>query len=476
MHDGRRNIVASASAAARGLGLRLGMPLAQAQAMVPGLTVRDAAPAEDAAALERLAAWCLGVSPLTAADPPDGVWIDVTGCAHLYGGEEPLLRTLLSRLGRKGMQAKAAIADTPGAAHALARFGDASLTIVAPGGAPDAMALLPIAALRLDPATGNGLRRLGLRQVGQLAKVPRGPLARRFGHNVLLRLDQALGRVPEAIQPVLPPGVIAVRREFVEPISTPEAFHAVIQVLVAEACTVLDASGKGARQLDLVFERVDGTMQVLRVGTARPVRHAPHLVRLLGEQVETVEPRLGIEAMRLVLPLVEPLPPSQDAGLVPGEAPQADLSELVDRLLNRLGTGTVYHLHPTETDVPERVQQATSALADKAAATWVSSAAMSPWPRPVRLLRRPEPVEALALLPSYPPRAFTWRRVRHLVTRADGPERITGEWWRATAERDAVRDYWTVENQAGRRFWLFRQGDGADPATGSLGWFLHGFF
>ena len=170
------------------------------------------------------------------------------------------------------------------------------------------------------------------------------------------------------------------------------------------------------------------------------------------------------------------MPPSQDAGLVPGEAPQADLSELVDRLLNRLGTGTVYRLHPTETDVPERVQQTAPALSDKAAPTWTSSAGMSPWPRPVRLLHRPEPVEALALLPSHPPRAFTWRRVRHLVTHADGPERITGEWWRATAERDAVRDYWTVENQTGRRFWLFRQGDGADPATGGLGWFLHGFF
>lgn len=465
-------MVAGASAAAHGLGLRLGMPLAQAQAMVPGLTVRDAALAEDAAALGRLAAWCLGVSPLTAADPPDGVWIDVTGCAHLHGGEEPLLRTLLSHLVRKGMQAKAAIADTPGAAHALARFGKASLTVVAPGGALGAMALLPIAALRLDPATVNGLRRLGLRQVGQLAAAPRGPLARRFGHAVLLRLDQAMGQVPEAIQPVLPPDVIAVRREFVEPISTSEAFHAVIQVLVAEACTALDASGKGARQLDLVFERVDGTVQVVRVGTAQPVRHAPHLARLLGEQVETVEPRLGIEAMRLVLPLVEPLPPSQDSGLVPGEAPKADLSELVDRLLNRLGTGTVYRLHAAESDVPERVQQMASVLAEKpGAVAW-----MSPWPRPVRLLRRPEPVEALAMLPSYPPRAFTWRRVRHLVTRADGPERITGEWWRATAERDAVRDYWAVENQAGRRFWLFRQGDGADPATGGLGWFLHGFF
>ena len=472
MHDGRRSVVAGACAAARDFGLHPGMPLAQAQAMVPGLTVRDAALAEDAAALERLAAWCLSISPLTAADAPDGVWIDVTGCAHLQGGEEALLRMLLSRLVRKGLAARAAIADAPGAAHALARFGEAPVTVVRPGGAPSAMAPLPVAALRLDPKTVAGLRRVGLREVGQLAGAPRGPLARRYGHTLLLRLDQALGRVPEAIQPVLPPSVIAVRREFIEPVSTPEAFRAVIQVLVAEACAALNASGEGARQLDLVFERVDGTVQVVRVGTARPVRHAPHLARLLEERIETVEPRLGIEAMRLVLPLVEPLRPGQDTGLVPGEAPEADLSDLVDRLLNRLGTGTVYRLHATESDVPERMQRVAPVFADTPeAVAW-----MSPWPRPVRLLRRPEPVEALALLPSYPPRAFTWRRVRHRVTRADGPERITGEWWRSAAEEDAVRDYWAVENQAGRRFWLFRQGDGADPATGGLGWFLHGFF
>ena len=330
-----------------------------------------------------------------------------------------------------------------------------------------------MAALRIDGQIAAGLRRLGLHHVGQLAATARGPLARRFGPGLLLRLDQALGRVKEAIEPVLPPEAVAVRREFVEPISTPEAICTVLLVLVEEACTVLERRGEGARRLDLAFERVDGTVQVVRIGTARPVRNVRHLSRLLDERIEEVAPGLGIEAMRLVLPSVEPLHPSQAAsGLGADEAGDADLSELVDRLLNRLGAGQVYRLDASESDVPERSQQAVPLHeACGAAEAWVSA-----WPRPVRLLPRPEPVEALALLPSFPPRAFTWRRVRHVVTHADGPERITGEWWRRPGERVAVRDYWTVENQAGRRFWLFRQGNGTDPATGGLSWFLHGFF
>ena len=466
-------MIAAACPVASHRGLRAGLPLAHAQAIVPDLVVVDATPAEDTAALRELAAWCLRFSPLTAADPPDGVWIDVTGCAHLHDGEEPMLRLLLTHLGRQGIQGRAAVADTPGAAHALARFGDAAITVAALGAIDDALASLPVAALRIDGQTVAGLRRLGLDRVGQLAATARAPLAHRFGQDLLLRLDQALGRAREAIRPVLPPEAVAVRREFVEPISTPEAICTVLLVLVQEACAVLEQRGEGARRLDLALERVDGTMQVVRIGTARPVRGVRHLARLLDERIEEVDPGLGIEAMQLVLPCVEPLHPNQDAsGLGADEALDADLSELVDRLLNRLGAGRVYRLDATESDVPERSQQALPVHeAGGTAEAWISA-----WPRPVRLLSRPEPVEALALLPSFPPRAFTWRRIRHVVTHADGPERITGEWWHRDREVAAVRDYWTVENQAGRRFWLFRQGNGTDPATGGLGWFLHGFF
>ena len=469
MHDGRRLVIAAVCPAARGLGLQPGMTVAQAQAMVPDLVVADAASEEDAQALRRLAAWCLRLSPMTAADPPDGVWIDATGCAHLHGGETAMLESLVRQLGRGGLQGRVAVADTPGAAHALARFGGKPVVVVEVGQATDALALLPVAALRIDARTAGGLRRLGLDLVGQLEATPRAPLVRRFGTGLLSRLDQAMGRVREPIRPVLPLEVIAVRHDFVEPLCTAEAFAAVVLLLVGEACSLLEQRGAGARRLDLVFERVDATVQVVRVGTAQPTRDVRHLARLLDERIGQVDPGLGVEAMLLVLPLVEPLGHGQQAsGLV---AAEADLSELVDRLLNRLGPGKVYRLQAVESDVPERSQRKISVFGPKGA-----TSSTSPWPRPVRLLRRPEPVEALAMLPDHPPRAFTWRKVRHVITHADGPERIHGEWWRRSSEGTAVRDYWAVENQQGRRFWLYRQGDGVEAGTGALRWFLHGFF
>ena len=464
-------VITAADAAARRLGLRAGMALAHAQAMVPDLAVVDSADAEDATALERLAAWCLRLSPMTSADPPDGIWIDATGCTHLHGGERPMLSLLSRHLARHGLTGQVAIADTPGAAHALARYGSRPLTLVEPGAHADALALLPVNALRLDGTTVDGLRRLGLDLVGQLATAPRGPLARRFGNALMTRLDQALGRVPEPIRPVLPPETIVVRRTFVEPIATAESFVAVILLLVGEACTLLERRSQGARRLDLVFERVDATVQVVRIGTARPVRDVRHLARLLDERVEEVDPGPGIEAMRLVLPLVEPLEYVQrGGGLTPGDKDEADLSELIDRLVNRLGPDRVYRVRPVESEVPERSQQPVSVHASPTTTTATT------WPRPVRLLDPPEPVLALAAIPDHPPKAFTWRRTQHRIVRADGPERITGEWWVRSSELVAVRDYWTVENQEGRRFWLFRQGDGVDGATGGLAWFLHGFF
>ncbi len=473
-------VIAAVDAAARTQGLRPSMsgkrlrstPLAQAMAMVPGLVAADADPEGDGRALSDLAAWCLHLSPMTAPDPPDGLWIDATGCAHLHGGERCMLDTLVGRLAAAGLSARAGLADTPGAAHAVARHGTGTVAIVAPGAQADALALLPLRALRIADELAGSLRRLGFDLIGQLYATPRGPLARRFGDTLLLRLDQAMGRVAEPIRPVLPVGTISIRRAFVEPIATAEAFATVILALVEEACAALQARGTGARTLDLVFERVDGSAQVVRIGTARPVRDPMHLARLLDERIEAVDPGLGVEAMRLVLPLVEPLAPAQrssDLGGSPGEA--ADIAVLIDRLGNRLGAGKVYRVASVESDVPERAVAAIPPLAPPNGRSWTT-----PWPRPVRLLPRPEPVEAMGLLPDHPPRAFTWRRVRHRVVRADGPERITGEWWRRSSERTAVRDYWIVEDADGCRFWLFRQGDGLDPATGGLAWFLHGFF
>ena len=457
-------VIAAADAAAQALGLLPGMPLAQAQAMVPGLLIQDADPAGDAAALARLAAWCLCLSPLTAPSE-DGVWLDVTGCSHLHGGEAAMLGALVDRLAADGLAARAAVADTPGAAHALARHAGAPVTVA--GDTMAGLAGLPVASLRLGAEVAT-LHRLGVETVGALAAIPRAPLARRFGAAVLRRLDQALGRVAEPITPITPPDIPQARLAFPEPLLTAESFVAVIARLVHRVCRTLEQAGTGARQLDLLFERVDGSVQAVRIGTARPSRDARHLARLLDERVETVDPGLGVEAMRLVVPLAEPLAYAQLANLA--AASEADMAALVDRLSNRLGADRVWRAAPVESDVPERSVRRVSAVAPPSGAAWPS------WGRPTRLVHPPQPVETVSALPDHPPAAFVWRRHRHRIRRADGPERITGEWWRRDAETAAVRDYWQVEDEAGRRFWLYRRGDGQDAATGDLRWFLHGVF
>jgi protein ImuB len=342
------------------------------------------------------------------------------------------------------------------------------------------LARLPIRALRLPDDTVATLHRLGLSRIGQLMAAPRAPLTRRFGAALLRRLDQALGQVFEPIVPLDPPEMISRRFPFVEPLFTAEAFSTVIARLTRSVCRRLERDGLGARRLDLLFERVDGSVQAIRVGTARPARDPAHLARLLDERLETVDPGPGVEAMRLTLPLVEPFAHTQgtmvrtgmaQAGTLLDDDAPLDLSVLLDRLANRLGAERVYRVAPVESDVPERSVRRIPPHAPPTHRTWPADL-----PRPTRLLSPPQPVRALAPLPDQPPIAFTWRRKRFRIRRADGPERIHGEWWRRDVETVAVRDYFQVEDEDGHRFWLFRRGDGVDAATGDLSWFLHGIF
>jgi protein ImuB len=457
--------LAAVNAEAAALGLRPGMKLAQAQALVPGLGVHDADPAGDAAVLLQLAQWCLRYAPLAAVDAPDGLWIDVSGGAHLHGGETRLLRDLLGRLRDQGWTAHAAVADTPAVAHAVARYGGGG--VVAP--AADVMAGFPIEALRLPPDMLADLRLMGFERVGALAAAARAPLVRRFGALLATRLDQAAGVLFEPIMPVASPALIQARLGFVEPLLTAEAFSTVIARLVPLVCGDLERAGLGARRLDLRFERVDGSVQAIRIGTARPVRDVRHLGRMLDERLERVDPGLGVEAMHLIAAATDPVGFVQAASLLVADA-GFDLAPLVDRLANRLGEAAVYRLAPVQSDVPERVVRRVGALA-RGAGDWPGDL-----PRPVRLLDPPQPIEAMALLPDHPPVAFTWRRVRHRVRHADGPERIAGEWWKRDREWLSVRDYFRVEDEDGGRFWLFRRGNGSDLETGDMRWFLHGFF
>ncbi|KAB0676299.1 Y-family DNA polymerase [Aureimonas leprariae] len=468
--DGNRRTVVALDHIAEAAGLSVGMPTAKAQALVPGLAVIEADPAGDAAALERLAIWALRFSPVVAADPPDGLVIETTGADHLHGGEETMLAKLVERFAASGMEARVAVADTWGAAHAAARFAGAPMVIVDGRVGREALAGLPVTALRLAARTVVDLNVLGFRTIGDVASQPRAPLTQRFGPTLGHRLDQAFGVVPEPVDPVRSPDLVEVRRAFPEPIGAPETVARYTGKLVAALCAELELRGLGARRLDLLFTRVDNRVEAIRVGTGQPVRDVRQLTRLLASRIETVDPGFGIDLMRLAATLAEPLGERQAVSPVI-EEPVVDVAGLIDVLANRLGERRLYRFAPVASDVPERSIARIGALDPDDGAAWHDH-----WPRPSRLLPRPELVETMALLPDHPPNWFRWRGVRRRVRRADGPERVFGEWWKRDAEIATARDYFRVEDDAGERYWLYREGDGEHPETGSQRWFLHGIF
>lgn len=498
-----RRLLAAVNPTAAVAGLAPGMPLADALSFLPGLATAAAEPAEDTAALRRLAEWCGRYSPWTAPDGVDGIKIEITGCAHLWGGEAVLAADLAARLGRQAIAHRIAVADTLGAAWALARFAEpeGSIAILPPGAARAGLAALPVEALRLDLSTAQGLRRVGLKRVGEIAAMPRAALARRFGEAVGRRLDQALGELPEPLSPLGETPARRVRLSFAEPIADPADLALAARRLAADLVARLAREGMGARRLVLGFHRVDGRVERIRLGAARPTRDPRHLAALIEEHLDTVDPGLGVEDMILAAFAVEPLPPAQIgfAGALAAETGEGagNVAMLLDRLGNRLGLAAVSRIAARESHIPERASVNVAVVPPSPTRPWgpgppspamrerVLSAAkgvrgqqggeqMKP-PRPIRLFEPPEPVEASWLLPDDPPFRFTWRRRAHLVRRADGPERIAGEWWRPEAAAgDAVRDYYRVEDEEGRRFWLFRAGlPGGDHP---LRWYVHGVF
>lgn len=447
------------------------MPVAKAQVLVPGLVVREADMAADAEALERLAVWLLQrLAPIVATDPPDGIVIDSTGADHLHGGEQAMLEALLGRLAVAGVTARVAIADSWGAAHALARFVARPVHIAPSGHGSSILEPLPLEALRLPPAMSAELRVLGFDRIRDLLAQPRAPLTLRFGPELGRRIDQALGETAEPIEAVRSPDLVEVSRSFGEPIGAAETIARYTGKLVAKLCAVLETKDLGARRLDLACRRVDNRKEVVRVGTAAPVRDIKRLTRLLCDKVESIDPGFGIEQMTLTAVVVEPFPGAQLVSSLVEET-NPDISGLIDILANRVGERAIYRVAPIASDVPERSIARIPPMAPELGATWPTH-----WPRPSRLLARPEPIDTVALLPDHPPVSFTWRGIRRRVRRADGPERVFGEWWKRDAELVAVRDYFRIEDDAGERYWIYRAGDGENAATGSHGWFLHGIF
>jgi protein ImuB len=459
------------------LGLSPGQALADARAMIPALEVIDEDGAADQALLSAIADWAERYTPLVALAPPHGLMLDITGAAHLFGGEEALRADLIDRLLEQGFLARAAIADTPGAAAAVAGFGEPA--VVPAGTAPVVIASLPLAALRLDHDTVFALERVGLKRIGQIMNAPRAPLAARFGRELLRRLDQALGVEEEAIDPRRPLPALIAERRFGEPIAREEDIAATLASLAAGLAKKLEARGEGGRVFELALFRVDGAVSRTEVGTSRPLR-APKLVRELFREkfaglAEEIDAGFGFDMVRLCVLATAPSHPSQ-IDLAGDAAGEADLDQLIDRIGARLGPERVGRIVAEDSHVPERAAviepiDGRGQGADSPAPSCPLSSVVS---RPLRLFEKPEPVEAIAEVPDGPLVRFRWRRAVYHVVRAEGPERIAAEWWRDGSD-ELTRDYFRVEDPSGHRFWLFREGLFGRETTAPR-WYLHGVF
>lgn len=469
--DGRRRVITAADDLAIQIGARVGMPVAQAESLYSELVIQDSDPAADAHALGKLAIWALRLySPTVAADPPDGLVLDIQGASHLYRGEEALIADILRRLSEFGITGRAALADTWGAAYALARFGGRPQWIVAPGGIGQALVKLPVDALRLPPDMLPDLHLLGLDTIGELAAKPRAPLIQSFGPKLFRRVDQAFGRLGEPIEPVDAPELISIQRVFAEPIGAPETIEKYTRRLIDAMCDRLEEAGLGVCRLDLHFTRTDNRIETIFVSMAKPVREPKRLAKLMCDKIEQVDPGWGVDKMIMIAAIVEPLVLSQTVASF-SEPAKPDVDDLWDIIGNRYGHDSLYRAISVATDIPERaVKRAPPS------STEVGSLRNAGYRRPPRMYRRPEPIQTLAALPDHPPRAFTWRGQRYSVAGADGPERVHGEWWRSDNEKGRVRDYFILEVESGERFWVFRTGDGVHAETGSLTWYLHGKF
>lgn len=500
--EGTQRITA-ADRLARQSGLEAGTALAQARAMVPGLAVRPHDVGADVLLLEAIADWADRYTPLVGRDPPAGLILDITGAAHLVGGERRLRNDLIGRLRGQGLHAAVAIAPTVGAAWALARCrGQDEASCILPeridrAGLDGVLAPLPVSALRLAPETTAALRRVGLKRIGDLIGRPRQALAARFGAQLIVRLDQARGVDTEAISPRQPVPPAVVEQIFAEPILATSAVEQCCRHLAERLETMLEERGQGATALELAVYRVDGLVKRIALRLASPMRAAKTLADLMALRLDhlddPLDPGFGYDLMRLAATSVAAK--AEEACTIAGLDAQGSpiqlahaCAALIDRLAARFGEERIRSLATVDTHIPEAASQLVpaSVAAQKKRAV---AAGLSSQRRPLRLLDPPEPVDVMAEVPDGPPLQMRWRRRPLRIVRADGPERIAPEWWRpkdltklrldAGRMHETTRDYWHIEDATGRRLWLYREGfygqsdmaDGGKPR-----WFVHGLF
>lgn len=461
-----RIIITASNHAAEKQGIVSGITAADAKAVIPNLKIIDDIPGKAEKLLNALGEWSIRYSPLVAADLPDGLVFDATGCTHLWGGEKGYINEITTRFRNKGYDVRVAMADTPGAAWAIARFGSPG-TIVPVGQHVNALLKLSPDALRIEQLAADRLKKLGFYQIRNLVGIKRQVLRRRFGDNFLTRVDQVLGVEDEPLQLINPIEPYHERLPCLEPIRTAIGIESAIKALLEKLCKRLENEGKGLRTAVLKGYRVDGKVVGVDIGTNRPSAHVAHLFKLFELKIPGIEPALGIELFILEAPKVEDLSPEQEI-LWSAEGcglENTGLIELLDKLANKIGSKNIRRYLPHESYWPERSIRPALSLNEKPSTQWRTDR-----PRPTVLLKKPERIEVFALLPDDPPRFFLYKNERHNIKKADDAERIESEWWRRKKKH---RDYYVVEDEQGRRYWVFRSGH--HTAEGAQ-WYIHGFF
>ncbi|QKG71444.1 Y-family DNA polymerase [Erythrobacter mangrovi] len=454
-------------------GARVGMRLADARTVCPDIATAPSDPAGDLAFLEQIALWAQRWGPWSALDAPDGLLVDVTAVPHLFGGEAELLADVRDAFAKRQLAMRAAIAPTAGAAWALAHFGPPGAIVE--DQVERALADLPVAALRLDTDVVTVLRRLGLRRIGDIATMGRDAIQRRFRNrkspaaNPLIRLDQLLGRVPEPVLPVIPQHMPLVQRRLMEPIRHRQLLDRVVSDLAVDMACELEGKGQGARRLELGLWRVDGEVVVRRLEMAAATRDPVHICRLFAARLDDVDAGFGIEMLRLRASWAEPLALTQDDIEAAAESQGTSLAACIDRLTVRLGSDAVRRPVPFASYLPECAQRWQAPLEPEP----LSQGELAFHERPLKILDRPELIAVLYATPDGYPQRFRWRGSVHEVTRVAGPERIAPEWWRERGTT-RLRDYYRIEDDRGRRYWIYRQGIIGDGRGGAPDWFLQG--